>query len=74
MIPGIRHRALEVYYYYYYYYSDRIKYSIQNNEFNKFEPNTLQRQHVAVAIQRGNAACIIGTVPSSAGWDELFYI
>ena len=24
MIPGIRHRALEVYYYYYYYYQDLI--------------------------------------------------
>ena len=24
MIPGIRHRALEVYYYYFFYYSDSI--------------------------------------------------
>ena len=31
-------------------------------------------QRLSVAIQRGNAACIIGTVPSSAGWDKLFYI
>ena len=29
-------------------------------------------QRLSVAIQRGNAACIVGTVPSSAGWDELF--
>ena len=25
-------------------------------------------------IQGGNAACIVETVPSSASWDELFYI
>ena len=31
-------------------------------------------QRLSVAIQRGNAAYIIGTVPSSAEWDELFYI
>ena len=40
------------------------------------EPRSFQfrMQGLSVAIQRGNAACIIGTVPSSAGWDELFYI
>ena len=40
------------------------------------EPRSFQflMQRLSVAIQRGNAACIIGTVPSSAGWDELFYI
>ena len=31
-------------------------------------------QRLSVAIQRGNAACVIGTVPQTAGWDELFYI
>jgi len=31
-------------------------------------------QRLSVAIQRGNAACIIGSVPHSARWDELFYI
>ena len=38
------------------------------------EPRSFQflMQRLSVAIQRGNAACIIGTVPSSAGWDELF--
>ena len=40
------------------------------------EPRSFQflMQCLIVAIQRGNAAYIIGTVPSSAGWDELFYI
>ena len=40
------------------------------------EPRSFQflMQRLSVAIQRGNAACIIGTVTSSAGWDELFYI
>ena len=38
------------------------------------EPRSFQflMQRLSVAIQRGNAACIIGTVPSSAGWDEVF--
>ena len=36
------------------------------------EPHSFQ--FLSVAIQRGNAAYIIGTVSSSAGWDELFYI
>jgi len=31
-------------------------------------------QRLCVAIQRGNAACIIGSAPHSARWDELFYI
>ena len=30
----------------------------------------LLTQRVSVAIQRGNASCITGTVPSSADWDE----
>ena len=36
------------------------------------EPRSFQflMQRLSVAIQRDNAACIIGTVPSSAGWDE----
>ena len=29
-------------------------------------------QSISVAIQRGNAACIIGTAPSSEGLDEIF--
>jgi len=31
-------------------------------------------QRLSVAIQHGNTACIIGSVPHSARWDELFYI
>ena len=40
------------------------------------EPRSYQflMQRLSVAIQRGNAVCIIGTVLSSAGWDGLFYI
>ena len=29
-------------------------------------------QSISVAIQRGNAACILGTAPSSEGLDEIF--
>ena len=29
-------------------------------------------QSISVAIQRGNAACIIGTAPTSEGLDEIF--
>ena len=40
------------------------------------EPRSFQflMQRLSVAVQRGNAACIVGTVPPSAGWDELFYL
>jgi hypothetical protein len=31
-------------------------------------------QRVSVAVQRGNAACIVGAVPSSVGLDDVFYI
>ena len=31
-------------------------------------------QRLSVAIQRGNAACVVGTVPSASCWDELFYV
>jgi len=31
-------------------------------------------QWLCVAVQRGNAACVLGTVPASIGLDELFYI
>ena len=29
-------------------------------------------QSISIAIQRGNAACIIGTAPTSEGLDEIF--
>ena len=29
-------------------------------------------QNISMAIQRGNAACIIGTVPVSEGLEEVF--
>ena len=40
------------------------------------EPRSLQFlfQRLSVTVQRGNAACIIGTVSSSGGLDDLFYI
>ena len=31
-------------------------------------------QRLSVAIQRGNAACVVGTVPGSRGLDDIFYI
>ena len=30
-------------------------------------------QRLSVAIQRGNAACVVGTVPSSRGLEDIFY-
>ena len=38
------------------------------------EPRSLQFlfQRLSVTVQRGNAACVIGTVPSSGGLDDLF--
>ena len=40
------------------------------------EPRSLQflLQRLSVAVQRGNAACVLGTVESSHGLDELFYL
>jgi hypothetical protein len=40
------------------------------------EPRSSQflLQRLSVAVQRGNAACIVGTVPMSNSWDELFYL
>ena len=31
-------------------------------------------QRLSVAVQRGNAACVFGTVPPTARSDDLFYI
>jgi hypothetical protein len=40
------------------------------------EPRSFQfmMQRLSVAVQRGNAACVLGTVPAAIGLDELFYI
>ena len=40
------------------------------------EPRSYQflMQRLSVTVQRGNAACILGTAPASVGLDELFYI
>ena len=40
------------------------------------EPRSFQflMQRPSVTVQRGNAACVLGTVPASLGLDELFYI
>ena len=45
MIPGIRHRALEVYYYYYYYYYYSLYNGISQANLNKIQriQNTLAR-------------------------------
>jgi len=42
----------------------------------KTEPRPLQflMQRLGVAVQRGNAARVLGTVPASIGLNELFYI
>ena len=31
-------------------------------------------QRISIAIQRGNAACVMGTFPQNSKLDELFYI
>ena len=31
-------------------------------------------QRLSVTVQRGNAACILGTVPASLGLDDISYI
>jgi hypothetical protein len=31
-------------------------------------------QRVSVAVQRGNAACVIGTVRQDCSWDDIFYL
>ena len=40
------------------------------------EPRSFQflMQRQSVTVQRGNAACIIGTVPKSLGLDSIFYL
>ena len=40
------------------------------------EPRSFQflMQRLSVTLQRSNAACILGTVGSSLGLDEIFYI
>ena len=40
------------------------------------EPRSLQflLQRVSVAVQRGNAACVIGTVRQDCSWDDIFYL
>ena len=30
-------------------------------------------QRLSVAVQRGNAACLVGSMPHTARWDEFFY-
>ena len=40
------------------------------------EPRSYQylMQRLRVAVQRGNAACITGTVPTDLGLDSIFYL
>jgi hypothetical protein len=40
------------------------------------EPRSLQFlfQRLSVTVQRGNAACVIGTVSSSGGLEDMFFI
>ena len=43
---------------------------------NNAEPRSFQflMQRLSVTVQRGNAACVLGTVSSSRGLDDIFYI
>jgi len=40
------------------------------------EPRSYQflMQRLSVSVQRGNAACVLGTVPSAHGLDDIFYL
>jgi len=40
------------------------------------EPRSYQflMQRLSVSVQRGNASCVVGTVPSARGLDDIFYI
>ena len=40
------------------------------------EPRSFQfiMQRISVTVQRGNASCIVGTVPLSVTLDDLFYV
>jgi hypothetical protein len=40
------------------------------------EPRSYQflMQRLSVAVQRGNVACVLGTLPTSYGLDEIFYL
>jgi hypothetical protein len=40
------------------------------------EPRSFQflMQRVSVAVQRGNASCIVVTVPAAVDWDDIHYI
>jgi hypothetical protein len=40
------------------------------------EPKSFEylMQRLSVTVQRGNAACVLGTAPVSLGLDELYYI
>ena len=29
-------------------------------------------QNISIALMRGNAGCVIGTMPQSQGWEEIF--
>ena len=29
-------------------------------------------QNISIALMRGNASCVIGTMPQSEGWEEIF--
>ena len=29
-------------------------------------------QNISIALMRGNASCVIGTMPQSQGWEEIF--
>ena len=29
-------------------------------------------QQISIAVQRGNSSCVLGTVPHSRGWEEVF--
>ena len=48
----------------------------RRNAIASCEPRSFQflMQRLSVTVQRGNAACVVGTVPSSHGPDDLFYI
>ncbi len=45
-----------------------------SNESGEPRSTSFLRQRISIAIQKGNAACIMGTIPSSRSMEEIFYL
>ncbi len=44
------------------------------NETGEQRATSFLRQRISIAIQKGNAACIMGTIPSCRSLEDIFYL